>query len=460
MSALSPARKAALALVSECRRRDGRIRDIARESKALEGLSPEDRALAMRLSVGSVAASAVLSGILSELVKRSSSLEPRVRDALLVGTFEACYLDTPGAVSASQGVELVRSVAPRAAGMANAVLRRVVTEVRPQVVSARRRCEKALSQGEFGPVTQRDLELVSGLPAWLVGRIMAEREDDPSGVCGFSLGNLEQAPVYVAVNRAAHTPDELERILLANGMEPREVAGTDAFVLGAPQGLYRSGLVDGCDLVVADLSAQRACALAAPKPGERILEVGQGRGTKSVLLESLALAGGGFAEVVGVDSIASKVRVASRRMTRAGLSEHVRCVELDATRLADDRLPDALDGVFDLVFVDAPCSGTGTMRRHPEIASRLTPQDVSELAELQLRILTAAASRVAMGGRIAYATCSVLSEENQRVVKAFLESDAGRGFGCVAELPNDLPGMAVPEGNSPDGHFCAVLCRD
>ena len=94
------------------------------------------------------------------------------------------------------------------------------------------------------------------------------------------------------------------------------------------------------------------------------------------------------------------------------------------------------------------------MRRHPEIASTLTPEGVSELAQLQARLLAAAASRVAPGGHLVYATCSVLAEENERVVDAFLESLPGAVF---SRSRDDL--QTVPASGSCDGHYCAVLRR-
>ena len=446
MSSLSPARRAALALVSERRRRDGRIRDIARGSDALAGLSPEDRALAMRLSVGAVAASVQVDGIIDAYVSRPSSLEPRVRDALEVSVFEICYLDTPSAVAVSQGVELVRRASARAAGMANAVLRKVATEVRPKVDAAWARCED-------GSFDEDDLAQVSSLPSWLVSRVVDEAGRDAA--CAMAMANLEQAPVFVAANELRHTPDELRSILESRGLGPREAGLPGAFVLDAPQGLSTSGLVEDCDLVVADLSAQRACLAAAPKPGMHVLEIGQGRGTKSILLQSLALRAGGPVGLVGIDSVDSKTRIARERMARAGLSDHVECVCADATSLAGQELFREVPGTFDLVFLDAPCSGTGTTRRHPEIAARLTPEGVSELASLQLRLLEAASSRVVSGGRLVYATCSVLAEENGRVVDSFLHGVAGSDF----SLADGEGFQSIPSLDGPDGHFCAVMLR-
>ena len=452
MSALSPARKAALSLISERRRRDGRIRDIARSSDALRVLSPADRALSMRLAVGAVATSSQLNDIIDSFVSRPSALEPRVRDALLVSAFEICHLDTPSAVAVSQGVELVRMVSRRAAGMANAVLRRVADEVLPTIDSTRERCKAACDDAHRAKLTAGDLALVSGLPEWLVARVVEEWGMRLAR--DFALGNLEPAPVFVSANLAMHDEDEVRDLLEGCGLGPVDAGHVGAFLLTQPQGLYASGLVEACDLVVADLAAQRVCFSAGPQPGTRILEVGQGRGTKTILLQSIALMHGGLAEVVGVDSVASKVQVARERMERAGLSEHVTCVCLDATLLGDADAPTEAFGTFDLVFVDAPCSGTGTMRRHPEIASKLTPEDVSELASLQLRLLEAASSKVSPKGRLVYATCSILREENLDVVDAFLAGRRGAEFEHCGGMIGCPPGVGTP-----DGHFCAVMSR-
>jgi len=195
----------------------------------------------------------------------------------------------------------------------------------------------------------------------------------------------------------------------------------------------------------------------APQPGQQVLEVGQGRGTKSILLENECLLNGSYAWIAGVDSEPYKARVSQDRMQKAGLSDWVGSTVLDARLLADPELPQELDRCFDLVFVDAPCSGTGTMRRHPEIAWSLDESALfgeGSLSELQLQILRSTATRVASGGRLAYATCSVMRAENEQVIDAFLASPEGVGFKLEAEAFQSIPARGTC-----DGHFCAVLSK-
>lgn len=466
---LAPARRVALALVSERRRRGGRMRDIARESKALSSLSAPDRSLAFRLALGCTAAEPMLRVIIDQHLKRPSALEPRVRDALQVAAYELCYLDTPTAVAASQGVELVRSVAPRAAGLANAVLRKVATEDCSRVADARRHAEQ-------GTADVFELSLMAGLPTWLVERLVAERGN--AFATAFCKAQADPAPVFVAAHSLRRSPDELCHLLQEKGMQPHPIAGLPgAFELGDAAPLATSGLVEGVDLVVADLSAQLVCRVAAPAEPCEMLELGQGRGTKSILLAA-GLGATHPTRIDGVDSLAYKVAVSRRRMQTAGLDQVVYAHQQDACLIDRDDAPEALRRSFGAVLVDAPCSGTGTIRRHPEIAAALTSADVTELAALQLRMLTAASARVAVGGTLEYATCSVLREEDEAVVQAFLASDAGRAFRVVpvsaapacqadpqlAQLVVDRQTsegylLCAPTTGGGDGHFCALLVR-
>lgn len=469
MAALSPARRVALMLVSKRRRRNARIRELARDDRVLQELLAPDRALAFRLALGTTSAEEALGSMLDQRIRRPSSLEPRVRDALLLACFEICYLDTPAAVAASQGVELVRSVAPRAAGLANAVLRRMVTEVRPQVAAARERTQAGLAEVD-------DLVLVSGLPLWLVQRLLEDRgQRFASEYC---LAQMDPAPVFVAANGLRYDAASLERMLEEAGLQPVVVEGmAGSFALKSARPDVLAGMLEQADLVVADVSAQMVCRLSAPREPSPLLEIGQGRGTKSILLAT-ALGAVHPTEVCGIDSVGYKVALSARRMRHAGLGDIVSCHKLDARTLSSHNAPAWLVETYETVMVDAPCSGTGTIRRHPEIASSLTSEDVTLLASLQLEILKAASARVAPAGVLVYSTCSVLREEDEQVVQEFLASDEGRAF-CVAKV-DEAPACAendvllqmacsqqtsdgfflsAPSLHGADGHFCARLIR-
>lgn len=443
MSRATPARRRALALVSVRRRRGARARDLLRSCEGLDALAPRDRALCTRLVLGATAARGELDRVLGSHLSPGARLEPRVRDALQLAAFELLYLDTRDDVCVSQGVELVRGVAPRAAGLANAVLRRVAQQDAPALARARGRVAD-------GTADVADLARVGALPEWLCGRLVASL--GPEGAAHLCASALGPCGAYVAANRARTSAARARELLAQAGCDPRDAGLPGAFELGEPSRLAPSGLVGSVDVLPCDLAAQRVAHALGCRPGERVLEVGQGRATKTLLMEGCACAAGGPCEVVGVELDPSKSDLAARRVRDAGLAGHVRCVAMDARGLAaPDALPDAPEGGFDLVFVDAPCTGTGTLARHPEIAWSLSPEDPQRLAALQLEVLRAAASRVRPGGRLAYATCSVLDEEDRQVIDALLAGPVGEGLELVGEGI-----VCAPRG---DSHYLATLRR-
>lgn len=422
MGRLAPARRVASQLLAEQRRRDARARDLLRTSGRMDGLDERDRALATRLVLGVVACSGRLDEAIGSHLSHGSHLEPRVRDALRVSCLELLYLRTPSAVAVSQGVELVRAANPRAAGLANAVLRRVTREDVPRVEDARSRLAG-------GTPAAGDIALAAGWPQWLADELVASC--GMGAACALALRALEPAGPYVAGDALRNDPSQTEELLRGARLSPRKTPLPGSWILSSPAGLASSGLVETCDALPCDLASQTVAWLCSPDPGSSLLEVGQGRGTKTVLLQSAAAQRGGMARVSAVEVDQAKVRLARSRMERAGISGQTRCVCWDARELDGGSLPSALSGEFDRVFVDAPCSGTGTMRRHPETAWALEPASVRDaLPATQLAILSAAAARVRVGGTLCYATCSLLREEDEAVVDAFLSSD-GAGFSPV-----------------------------
>lgn len=427
---LAPARRAALRLFSECRRREARARDLLREAPAMAELNPRDRALATRLVLGTIAARGEVDRVVTSHLRARSALEPLVRDALRIAAFEILYLDTPTQVAVSQGVELVRSASRRAAGLGNAVLRRVADEDAAALGAARARVES----DDF---TADDLQRVGGLPGWLAERAMADL--GPEAAAAYAAAALEPACASVAANAAKHGVDECRALLAEAGCEPEPGPVTGSFVLGRPSALAPSGLVGSCDVLPCDLAAQDVVVSLGVRAGECVLEVGQGRGTKSVLM---AAAG---ARLTSVEVDAKKCALAAARMKAAGVDGRVECVCDDGRELA------RVDSAFGLVFVDAPCSGAGTLSRHPEIAWSLKEDDLADLAGLQLQILRRAATRVADGGRLAYSTCSIFRQEDEDVVDAFLASPEGARFRLASARRTDIPHA--------DTHFLSLMER-
>ena len=456
---LSPARRAALAVLDEARRRDVYVRDVL-DGKALEGLDVRDAGLARRLVLGVTATEGCLDELLNRFLTKPNKVAPRVRVALRVSAFELMYLGTSTEVAVSQGVELTRSALTAASGLANAVLRKVAAATDGYLAAA------DVADAERSHVTAARR---AGLPLWLADEIEASRGE--YATTALFAAELEPAPIAAHAARSA-----ANRQTGAMGL-PGCIAPTDVRDRGVRDELAKGGLV------ISDAHAQ-LIATAATRPGS-CLEIGAGRGTKTYIMQAQAKRAGFEHTHIALDLYEGKCRLNLERLERAGLAEHAQTVAGDACDL-DVALAD-LDAaagerrLFDTVFVDAPCSGTGTMRRHPEIPWRLTPEDVNRnLPQLQLAMLKQAATRIAPQGELLYATCSVLKQENEAVIEAFLSSPQGAAFKLVPLSGADVfcqPGFeraahavkahestkglfqTVPALSKYDGHFCARLIK-
>lgn len=487
MTELSPARRVALDILLELEDTGAYARDVLDASSEVRALERRDAGLAMRLVLGVVASYGCLDDLIDAFCDKPGRMNARIRNALRIAAFELIYLGTEPRAAVSQGVELVRTRAKSAAGFANFVLRRVA-ENRTLYLEA----------GDIRDAEKRRLVALArqgGLPVWLVEEMVRSRGF--TAVQDAVAAELEPAPVSAHMNPLDKTAEE-ELSALVGSARDVELEGEGAArhassastmrLPGAALGIPTARLM-GTDLLrrggvaVCDLNAQ-VIASAATMPGT-CLEVGAGRGTKTFIMAAQAERFEMERETVALELSKKKSRLNRRRLERAGLAGAVHCVTGDGCNL--DRTLAHIDEqarerrLFESVFVDAPCSGTGTMRRHPEIPWRLLPEDIEEtLPELQLALLASAAERVKPGGQLVFATCSVLRQENEGVVESFLASEAGRAFGLapvssapVFALPGfenvavyvreheDACGMfqSVPALGSYDGHFCARLVR-
>lgn len=481
MARLAPARRAALRLCAACRQRDARARELLRTSDVMDGLEARDRALATRLVLGVQRARGLCDAVVDAHLAHGH-LESRVRDALRLSAFELLYLGTPTQVAVSQGVELAAVASSRARGLANAVLRRIAEGDVPAMEAARGRLRAARDAG--GAPSVAEVALVGALPEWLARELLASLG---TGACALALDAMEPPAPAVAANLNLNAEDQALALLTDAGLHPSRLPWPGCIALGAQAGLAASGLVERTAVLPADPAAQMVSWLAAPAADvDAMLEVGQGRATKTLLLAGANRRLGGSVLLACVDSVAFKSRLARERVRTGGLGGRATCLTLDATRLDAPDVPPELRRTFGQVFVDAPCSGTGTMRRHPEVAWSLGQGSVcggsATLPALQLRMLSAASARVAAGGTLAYSTCSDLAAEDEDVVRAFLASDAGRGFAPlpVTEAPcatllgpeasrilramTGRDGFLRTEGGRAlgldcDGHFLALMRR-
>ena len=244
-----------------------------------------------------------------------------------------------------------------------------------------------------------------------------------------------RGPVTLRVNLSRGSRDAAQASLAAEGIDtqPGEVK-TALHVTAQERKIARSAAFLSGHVELQDAASQQAVARLHVAPGARVLDYCAGGGGKALA----------FADLPGVHVTAHDI--APRRMVDLPARAARAGVQIDLTETA------ALPGLapFDLVFCDAPCSGSGTWRRTPEAKWALTPDMLHDYARMQAGVLASAAPLVAPGGRLAYATCSVLQAENRASVAGFLAAQPG--WRCVDE-------MALVPTDTQDGFYLAVLAR-
>ncbi|MBK8011813.1 MAG: RsmB/NOP family class I SAM-dependent RNA methyltransferase [Deltaproteobacteria bacterium] len=297
---------------------------------------------------------------------------------------------------------------------------------------------------------EEDLAVTTSLPDWLVRRLI-----DASGLqraTDIAKALLERAPVTLRVNRLRMDRATAQaEIKTAHGIESLPTTTSpDGLILPksvdlAAWPLYQSGAVE-----LMDEGSQLIALATEVRAGEHVLDACAGAGGKALALGAMMNNEG---RLVALDPERQHLEKATKRAERAGLT----CLTTQCGDLMT--LDGAFIAQFDCVLVDAPCTGTGTLRRSPDIKWRLKEEDVSTFASLQVRLLAAASRAVKPGGRLVYATCSVLREENEAVVEALLSTDSTLSAHPTsrAEGTHSSRIGPGPTDRDPDGFFVSVL---
>lgn len=305
----------------------------------------------------------------------------------------------------------------------------------------------------------QSFEVECDLPDWLLERLRAQMPDE--AVLALAKGLLEPAPLDLRVNLLKLSRDDALKRLVDDGMDAKPTRYSPAGLrLAGRPALNRHPLFLDGSIEVQDEGSQLVCQLVAPRRGEMVADFCAGAGGKTLALGALMHSSG---RLYAFDVSHSRLEKLSPRLKRSGLS-NVHPQRIEGER--DSRVR-RLAGKLDRVLTDVPCSGLGTLRRNPDLKWRQKPGDVAEMQVKQLAILSGAAALVKAGGRLVYATCSILHEENGGVVEQFLAANPG----FVLVSADDVLAAAriplatgtymtlAPHIHRTDGFFAAVLER-
>lgn len=389
---------------------------LAAENTA--GMDDRDRAHIQALAFGAVRWHHRHQAILAELLNRPLRNRDRILEALLsVGLYQLNDPTQPDYAAVSTTVGATRLLGqPRAAGLVNAALRRYQREA--PLILAR---------------VMESAEARYAHPAWLISLL---QQDWPGCWAELLDANQQQPPLWLRVNRMRGSVSDYAAQL-------RDELGLAAATLpGAPQALKLEtavaasklpGFADGL-VTIQDAASQLAAGLLDPQPGMRVLDACAAPGGKSTHLLEHA---GGEIELTALDVSAERLQLVAGNLARLGLKAQL--LAGDATA------PDTWwDGrLFDRILVDAPCSATGVIRRHPDIKFLRRATDIPALAARQAQMLDKLWPLLRPGGQLLYSTCSLFRAENSAVVSSFLNTHRD-----VRELPlpDELPGATLGEG--------------
>jgi 16S rRNA (cytosine967-C5)-methyltransferase len=410
----------------------GRTLDDALAAAQAESLTTQNRALLQAMVYGVVRDHTLLAHLAARMLEKPLQNQPAVHALLLCGLHQLRDMRMPAHAAVAETVNAVALLeAHWARGMINAVLRRYQRE--------RRALEDALPTD---PVVRHSH------PEWLVDAI---RADWPRVWKKVLLENNEPGPLTLRVNRRHGSAVEYLQRLPGAGLAGHLVPGVpDAVVLEEATTVDKLPGFAAGQASVQDASAQLAVELLDLRPGLRVLDACSAPGGKTAhILERTDC------EVTALDIDPARLQRVDETLAR---------VQLKATvRTGDARVPSGWwdEKPFDRILLDAPCSGTGVIRRHPDIKFLRRRADIPKMAQMQLEMLHALFPLLAPGGVLVYGVCSVLAAEGADVVQRFLDraGDAkARPIGAPWGEPQG-PGRRLPPGGDFDGFFYAVLAR-
>jgi len=453
---ISPARKIAYEVLRRVEAEGAYASDLLHAELGAR-IKVEDAGLATELVMGVLRWRRLLDFLLDRQLKRPvEKLDLPVALALRIGLYQLRFLERiPARAAVNESVEMVKSARKAsAATLVNAVLRRAADNARVPAANL---------VPPDTPGAER-LGILHSHPTWMVERWLA-RLGEPQTIAQLEADN--RTPRLTCALHDVRQREEIFTALKQAGLriEPGKILQS-AFAVsgGSPTRTesFRSGAIS-----IQDEASQTVPLLLDVQTNDRVLDLCAAPGGKT---PPLVRAAGPSGTVVAADRYAHRLRAMREQFQRLDLTR-VRLVELDAAS------PLPFSTLFHRILLDAPCSGTGTLARHPEIRWRLHPEQFAEFHALQISLLRSALERLAPAGRLVYSTCSMEPEENEQVVQEALRGATGLKRNGANEVGRDLEDKLVagrdekslfdgegyfrttPEAFETDGFFAAIISK-
>ena len=412
-----------------------------------KSLSSPDRALLTELTYGTLRWRGRLDAHLAPLLRRPlEKTDPFLKNLLRLSLYQFIFLDRiPDYAAVNEAVELTKSRAGgKAGGFVNGVLRNFLRE-------AKQVAKPDLKESPINAVAE-----YWSHPEWLVKKWL--RYFSTTETEALLQANNQEAPLVLRTNLRHGTREGLLELFQSRNIQASPAPWSPQGITVQSKGLVENlpGFHEG-NFQVQGEASQLVAYLLDPQPGERILDACAAPGGKTTQIAELMDDRG---VVVATDISAKGLKRLQENAIRLRL-ESIRAFQADLSK----PLSRSLSQPFDRILIDAPCSGFGTLRSHPEIKWNRGEADIKRLSELQEKILVNAASNLKPGGVLVYSTCTLIDDENERVVKTFLQQQKEFVLdGATAYLPQPARSlvrgnyfMALPHKHNTDGFFAARM---
>jgi 16S rRNA (cytosine967-C5)-methyltransferase len=387
---------------------------------AVAGLEPGSslRAAVQDLAYGTLRNLGLLEALLAELLRKP--VKPALHALLLAALYQLRARPRSSHTTVDQAVRAVSRLEPAAKGLANAVLRNYLREADPLVA----RCDSDTAHYSY--------------PQWWIDRVRAAWPERWESV--LNAGNLHP-PMTVRINRRRLATEQYLANLGEHGIKG-EIIGPQAILIERAVPIESLPGFSAGEVSVQDAGAQLAAPLLDVLPGMRVLDACAAPGGKTGHILELA-----DCALTALDSDASRAPRISDNLGRLGFSARVIC--------ADCSLPAGWSdgGLFERILLDAPCTASGVVKRHPDIKWLRRESDIASLAATQGRMLDVLWQQLAPGGKLLYATCSVFPQENAQTIESFLARSVGSRRLPLEGLGD---GQILPDARR-DGFFYALL---
>ncbi|AZF34837.1 16S rRNA (cytosine(967)-C(5))-methyltransferase [Pseudomonas sp. R4-39-08] len=402
----------------------------------LDKVEDRDRGFTQDLAFGTARWQPRLSALAAKLLQKPfKAADADVEALLLVGLYQLLYTRVPAHAAIGETVGCADKLKkPWAKALLNAVLRR-----------AQRESEALLAELEHDPVVR------TAHPRWLQKSLKAFWPEQWEAICA---ANNAHPPMILRVNRRHHRRDAYLQLLSEAGINAAPcVYSIDGIVLEAATDVRSlPGFAEGW-ISVQDEAAQLAADLLDLAPGQRVLDACCAPGGKTCHILEVEKDLGG---VVAVDLEAKRLVRVRENLARLGLSAELIAADGRDTATWWDGKP------FQRILLDAPCSATGVIRRHPDIKLTRQPDDIAALAVLQGELLDALWPTLEVGGILLYATCSTLPTENTEVIQAFLARTSGArelDLATTAGIKQPHGRQLLAQEGGHDGFYYAKLIK-